>query len=96
MKKKRVLYFVSVILLLVIGYFYYVNRSSYINSKTWRYSDGAYFGDLLYLSDNTNKNDKVNWKVLFCYGETLLVKNNDTKEIGYYNKIILNNSDDTD
>lgn len=87
MKIKRVLYFVGVILLFIISYFYFVNRTSYINSQTWRYSEGAHFGDVLYPDNAIRKKDNTNWKLILCYGETLLVKNIDTKGIGYYHKI---------
>jgi hypothetical protein len=68
----------------------YFNSSFFICKQQWKYSDGYSIGDWLSLSDETInngsiiRNDKVNVKVLFCFGKTLIIKEIKSCEMGYY------------
>ena len=68
----------------------YFNSNFFICKQQWKYNDGYSIGDWLSLTDETIsdgsiiKNDKVNVKVLFCFGKTLIIKESKSGEKGYY------------
>jgi len=89
MKNKFILF--SLCFVIIIGYFYYVNRISYIQSKSWKYGSGGHVGDYIefkneYLSSKIiyRHNEKIG-EIIFCFGNVLIVRSIKTGNKGYYN-----------
>ena len=89
MKKIFIKAIVLMISFLIVSLIYF-KSSFFICKQQWKYSDGYSIGDWLSLSSETIndgsiiKNDKVDVEILFCFGKTLIIRENNSGEKGYY------------
>ena len=85
--------YIKIILLIICSLtivLIYFNSNFFISKQQWKYNNGYSIGDWLNLSDETinngsiNRNDKVNVKILFCFGKILIIEESNSGEKGYY------------
>lgn len=84
---------IPIILFILIGVVaiphLWFNSNHYIHNQQWKYSNGMYIGDWLYLS-NIEINKRIikgnhgEAKIVFCFGNKLIIKNIENGETGYY------------
>lgn len=88
--KKIFIKITALIIGLLIILLIYFNSSFFICKQQWKYNDGYSIGDWLSLSDKTInyrtiiRNDKIDVEIFFCFGKTLIIKENNSGEKGYY------------
>ena len=65
------------------------NSPHYIQNQEWKYADGTYIGDWL-NPNNIEINNKIikgnngEAKIVFCFGNKLILKNIENGETGHY------------
>jgi uncharacterized membrane protein len=59
----------------------YFNTNSYITTYHWKYKEGFHVGDFIEI----NRNHK-NYKIVFCYGKSLIIKDINSSKYGFYEK----------
>jgi len=83
----------SIILIILFGitviFLLKFNSKNYIQNQEWKYADGTYIGDWLNHSniEINNRIIKANngeAKIIFCFGNKLVVKNYENGQNGYY------------
>jgi len=87
MKKKFPI--IILILLGIVAFFLHFNSTNYIRNQEWKYADGTHIGDWLNKS-NIEINNRIikgyngEAKIIFCFGNKLVVENIENCEKGYY------------
>jgi len=68
----------------------YINSNFYIKDVQWKYKDGFHIGDWVNFGDTDLQyrtiysGKKAIAKIIFCYGNELIIENIETHEKGYY------------
>lgn len=87
--KPIVLWLLLVVVIIGSSIISYFNSTYYIKSQDWKYSNGFHHGD--WFSKNTFEinervisSNKRSVKIVFCWGQELIIKDIKTGEIGNY------------
>ncbi|MEP5339989.1 MAG: hypothetical protein ABJL44_08165 [Algibacter sp.] len=91
MKRKKIKYLIETFLIVIIVFATYMNTTSYIQDKTWKYGEGAHIGDFLEFRKNEVLKSRIIYrdkkqigKIIFCFGKYLIIKNYNTSKKGFY------------
>ena len=87
--KKRIFIILSLIIAFVIIFTINLNSESHIENQKWKYSEGTHIGDWLdknnfEIRDGIIYSNNEKAKIVFSIGRTLIIKNLETNEKGFY------------